>query len=368
MSSSWLSCYWCYRCNRFVRLYSTESIVCPYCFSGFVEAIDYGSQNFISESLHRWFPAAVTNMFGNSHRNSGPRLHRSRTGSDWSLFNPVIVLPGSSVGGGRDGRCRSGYELYYDDGDGSGLRPLPGNVMEILLGSAFGMVLDRLEQIEINGFDRTESPPASKAAIESIPTIKIKKAHTNTELHCAVCKEAFKLGSRARKMPCKHIFHSECIQPWLSLRNSCPVCRHELPAVSRRRPDLSWGLNGQATVENEEEPVGLTIWRLPTGGFAVGRFSGSMRAADMNGGLNNQRGGLPGAQGGRSWRNGFFRWALRHIFPCFGWGTDQSSHSTSFSYSLNDPIVHTISGSHSNFNFVPRRPSAIYADNQKSRR
>ena len=28
--------------------------------------------------------------------------------------------------------------------------------------------------------------------------------------------------------PCLHLFHSECLLPWLALRTTCPVCRHDV--------------------------------------------------------------------------------------------------------------------------------------------
>lgn len=213
-----------------------------------------------------------------------------------------------------------GFELYYDDGAGTGLQPLPATMSEFLMGSGFDRLLDQLSQIETNGLNRSGNNPASKSAIESLPLIEITDVHVNTESHCAVCKEAFVIRSEAREMPCKHIYHSDCIFPWLGLRNSCPVCRYELPADVTRFTNLSESNN-----EGINREVGLTIWRLPGGGFAVGRFSGEREVpvvyTEVDGGFGNGS-GRPRRIMWESRRNGGgesgVRRVLRNVVSFFG--------------------------------------------------
>uniref|UniRef100_A0A5B7C2F0 RING-type E3 ubiquitin transferase n=1 Tax=Davidia involucrata TaxID=16924 RepID=A0A5B7C2F0_DAVIN len=334
--------YWCYRCTRFVRVWAHDNVICPYCDSGFVEAVDTAP----SSDSPRRFPAAAMYMMGNnrsdSDRSTSLGFRRSRRNNgDRSPFNPVIVLRGPAEAAGGDdggGGGERSFELYYDDGAGSGLRPLPATMSEFLMGSGFDRLLDQLAQIEINGFGRPEQPPASKAAVESMPTIEIVAGHINTESHCAVCKEAFVLGTEAREMPCKHIYHSDCILPWLSLRNSCPVCRHELPSDATNSSGSENGNQSQAP--NEEETVGLTIWRLPGGGFAVGRLAGGRRAGErelpvvyteMDGGFNNN--GPPrriswATRRNRGRESGLGR-VVRNVFSFLGRFRSSSSHSSS---------------------------------------
>jgi E3 ubiquitin-protein ligase RNF115/126 len=37
------------------------------------------------------------------------------------------------------------------------------------------------------------------------------------------------LGKKGMFMPCGHIYHPECLKPWLETNHTCPVCRFELP-------------------------------------------------------------------------------------------------------------------------------------------
>lgn len=47
---------------------------------------------------------------------------------------------------------------------------------------------------------------------------------------CSVCLELYEEGSVVRTIPCFHTFHTQCIDPWLSQKAQCPVCKH--PAVA----------------------------------------------------------------------------------------------------------------------------------------
>ncbi|XP_031485831.1 probable E3 ubiquitin-protein ligase RHC2A [Nymphaea colorata] len=346
--------YWCYRCNRFVRVENRENVICPDCDGGFVEEVD-------SPGRRRRLPPAAMYMLGgrpgsgtssasgspgrsspgNPDRGSGFR-RRNRSGRERSPFNPVIVLRGpaeAAEGATVPAAERGSFELYYDDGAGSGLRPLPASMSDFLMGSGFDRLLDQLAQIEANGVGRCEHPPASKSAVESMPTIKIVASHITTDSHCAVCKDPFELDSEAREMPCKHIYHADCILPWLSLRNSCPVCRHELP-TDAQTPVRS--ALGTSDAPEEEDTVGLTIWRLPGGGFAVGRFSGSRRAGehelpmvytemdgDFNSGAAPRRIPWVTARRSRTRPNTGIGRAIRNFFSFFGRLRSSPSSSSS---------------------------------------
>lgn len=73
-------------------------------------------------------------------------------------------------------------------------------------------------------------PPASASVIENLPTIVLGQGDVEkNEGLCPVCKDEFDVGEKVIDLPCSHRYHSNCILTWLRMRNTCPVCRYELP-------------------------------------------------------------------------------------------------------------------------------------------
>lgn len=54
---------------------------------------------------------------------------------------------------------------------------------------------------------------------------KIKTINDNDKL-CTICQEEYKKDEDARRLPCLHFYHKDCVDPWL-LNNShkCPLCK-----------------------------------------------------------------------------------------------------------------------------------------------
>ncbi|KFH47601.1 Transmembrane E3 ubiquitin-protein ligase-like protein [Hapsidospora chrysogenum ATCC 11550] len=72
---------------------------------------------------------------------------------------------------------------------------------------------------------------------------------TTRAIDCAICRELLEVpvvkagedatasvtGAFARRMymvtPCRHIFHTACLEAWMRFRLQCPICREELPPL-----------------------------------------------------------------------------------------------------------------------------------------
>ncbi|KAJ4911694.1 putative RING-H2 finger protein ATL71 [Raphanus sativus] len=70
--------------------------------------------------------------------------------------------------------------------------------------------------------------------IKSFPNIPYEEARVSYSLQrdstatscCSICLADYKKTDMIRVLPdCNHLFHVKCVDPWLKLHPTCPVCR-----------------------------------------------------------------------------------------------------------------------------------------------
>ncbi|EPS59848.1 hypothetical protein M569_14957, partial [Genlisea aurea] len=253
--SSGANTHWCYQCSHTIRP-EPRTLTCPYCNGGFIQELP-------PELVGPYFDLAPGSGFLEQYRD--PRmglvdafsaLMRQRiSGRDPNFdirtrttgviaergYGPsrVLIFHGQPPMSVHAHPVADPFEAFFAPAHGSGISQRPSDFGDFFLGHHGLQQL--IEQLSIN--DRRGPPPAPRSAIDAMPTIRITQKHIGTDAHCPVCQDKFELGSKARQMPCDHIYHSDCIVPWLVEHNSCPVCRVELPPQGSSRP-RNWNRGG----------------------------------------------------------------------------------------------------------------------------
>nr|XP_043609847.1 uncharacterized protein LOC122581666 [Erigeron canadensis] len=103
--------------------------------------------------------------------------------------------------------------------------------------------------------------------IKGIKSVKITKEVLGNDhvVICAICKEMFEINDDVKELPCKHMYHPSCIIPWLLIRNSCPLCRYEIPVQEEeeeekelkvRRRSSSSLLRAEVFMDEEHDTIG----------------------------------------------------------------------------------------------------------------
>ncbi|XP_027127745.1 E3 ubiquitin-protein ligase CIP8-like [Coffea arabica] len=112
------------------------------------------------------------------------------------------------------------FRLAVPEGEG-----YIGNPDDYVDAAGYEALQQNLAETDSDG--RRGASPTSKASVEALETTEIKSELE--ALACAVCKDIVGVGEMVKKLPCGHGYHEDCIIPWLGSRNSCLVCRYELP-------------------------------------------------------------------------------------------------------------------------------------------
>lgn len=214
--------YYCHQCDRAVSIAPPASpdadVFCPRCAGGFVELLPpeaTPAPAAFSPSFDLRHPSDLSAFFGPPSPDPlGP-----------GLFDPSNFLHdhfGGLLSGGAT------IQIVLEGGGAPALAP-GVSLADYFMGPSG---LEQLiQQLAENDPNRYGTPPAAKAAVAALPDVAVSADMMQADggAQCAVCMDDFHLGAAAKQLPCKHVFHKDCILPWLDLHSSCPVCRFELP-------------------------------------------------------------------------------------------------------------------------------------------
>uniref|UniRef100_A0A671KZW0 Si:dkeyp-86f7.4 n=1 Tax=Sinocyclocheilus anshuiensis TaxID=1608454 RepID=A0A671KZW0_9TELE len=51
---------------------------------------------------------------------------------------------------------------------------------------------------------------------------------THSDVSCVVCTDSFKHNEKVTVLPCRHLYHKKCIEPWLLEHPTCPMCKFHI--------------------------------------------------------------------------------------------------------------------------------------------
>ncbi|XP_011184093.1 E3 ubiquitin-protein ligase Iruka [Zeugodacus cucurbitae] len=259
--------FYCHVCSMEVNIPNTD-FTCPHCSGGFVEELP-SVPNTASGSSS----STSSSTYGPSNRNSDAlglnhlvdidairgeieTLLMSRNGPIEIAIGPANRRSSMLLGSGG-GATSSGSNSGASGGPGGG-RVHPPN-----LGSLDTVLLDFLQSLSggddgyfgtapmffmgnpgdyawgregidtivtqlLNQMETSGPPPLPKEKIDEIPKVHVTSDDVNRKTQCSVCWEDFRLNEIVRRLPCLHIYHENCIVPWLDLHGTCPICRKSL--------------------------------------------------------------------------------------------------------------------------------------------
>jgi hypothetical protein len=76
--------------------------------------------------------------------------------------------------------------------------------------------------------NQAKTPPASVDVINDLMPLRLRALDRDHE-ECLICSETYDIGCVVNRLPCGHMYHSDCIVGWLHRHCTCPICRYELP-------------------------------------------------------------------------------------------------------------------------------------------
>ncbi|KAH7574194.1 hypothetical protein JRO89_XS03G0264100 [Xanthoceras sorbifolium] len=78
-----------------------------------------------------------------------------------------------------------------------------------------------------SGSDRDNSSGAGDGGVVAAGTDK-ERVISGEDAVCCICLAKYANNDELRELPCSHFFHKECVDKWLKINASCPLCKSEV--------------------------------------------------------------------------------------------------------------------------------------------
>lgn len=97
----------------------------------------------------------------------------------------------------------------------------------VMISKTDGELLTKLleEGAKLNKKRRGNSSTESSSS--TLQSAVLRFGHSSID--CSICQDPFEVDQSVYKLPCRHVYHVDCVTSWLQQRNTCPLCRLELP-------------------------------------------------------------------------------------------------------------------------------------------
>ena len=116
--------------------------------------------------------------------------------------------------------------------------------------------------------------PAALAVREGLEKVEVGESVAGAM--CVVCQQAFEVGEVSTFLPsCHHMFHIDCIQPWLERHSECPTCRAKLKDVDEEEAENKAKESADGRMDMDDEHKSSTS--------AAGSGSGGGSSGDGSG-------------------------------------------------------------------------------------
>uniref|UniRef100_A0A914ZLD8 E3 ubiquitin-protein ligase hrd-1 n=2 Tax=Parascaris univalens TaxID=6257 RepID=A0A914ZLD8_PARUN len=111
-------------------------------------------------------------------------------------------------------------------------------------------------------------------AMNNLFPLATEQELTQGDNTCIICREEMTPTSGAKKLPCNHIFHSNCLRSWFQRQQSCPTCRTDILA-QRHAPAAA------AAATPARQAAGGAPAGGAEGGAQPGAVPGAANAAEL---------------------------------------------------------------------------------------